>query len=81
MELIVQLLFFILLEGSTQNNRDSGWAWVVMMSAILADFLTYGIIRAFPVVYLQILDYFHQGDTLSSLIPALYSFVGHLSGM
>ncbi|XP_012254490.2 monocarboxylate transporter 13-like [Athalia rosae] len=64
---------------------DGGWGWVVLMSALVVNFLIPGTIKSFGVLFVEFLQVFKSSPTAASWMPALcyflYSFLGPLSSV
>ncbi len=51
---------------------DSGWSWVVLGSAFLANFFTVGFSYAIGVYYLEFLHVFDESKGLTAWIAGLH---------
>ncbi|XP_012280353.1 monocarboxylate transporter 13 [Orussus abietinus] len=64
---------------------DGGWGWVVLVSALLVNFLIPGTVKSFGVLFVEFLQVFKASPTAASWMPALcyflYSSLGPLSSV
>ena len=63
-----------------EKEVDRGWAWVVVAAGFYVHFIGAGTIMCFGVLYVELLDYFPEPRSVSSLIPSItgisFSFAG-----
>lgn len=59
---------------------DGGYAWFVFLSCFLVFGLTFGIIKAFGVFYVEILQYFESTATGASWITSIAVTTIHIVG-
>ncbi|XP_015592061.1 monocarboxylate transporter 13 [Cephus cinctus] len=75
--------------AKTQKTKlvapDGGWGWVVLVSALVVNFLIPGTVKSFGVFFVEFLQVFKASPTAASWMPALcyflYSFLGPLSSV
>ncbi|XP_034933713.1 monocarboxylate transporter 9-like [Chelonus insularis] len=64
---------------------DGGWGWVVLISALVVNFLIPGTVKSFGVLFVEFLQVFKASPTAASWMPALcyflYSSLGPLSSV
>ena len=64
---------------------DRGWAWVILITALLCNVVFDGILYSFGVFYVEFLDYFGEGVTktswIGSTVGAVYLCTGRYSGI
>ncbi|EZA54469.1 Monocarboxylate transporter [Ooceraea biroi] len=64
---------------------DGGWGWVVLLSALVVNFLIPGTVKSFGVLFVEFLHVFKASSTAGSWMPALcyflYSSLGPLSSI
>ena len=65
---------------ATQSNPDSGWAWIVLASSFLLTILFGGVLMSFGVFYLEFLDDFNQGKTMTSWLGSILGGMSILPG-
>ena len=59
---------------------DSGWSWVVLVSAFFCNMTFDGIIYSFGVFYLEFKDYFREGVSKTSWIGSVIGAIYHIVG-
>ncbi|KAL0134602.1 hypothetical protein PUN28_001417 [Cardiocondyla obscurior] len=64
---------------------DGGWGWLVLLAAVMVNFLIPGTIKSFGVLFVEFLDVFNASPAAAAWIPSLcyflYSSLGPLSSV
>ncbi|GAV05206.1 hypothetical protein RvY_15374 [Ramazzottius varieornatus] len=58
-------------EDESEEDVDSGWAWVVLAASFVANAITLGTNFAFSVFYAEWIDYFGKGPTATSMLLSM----------
>ena len=72
------------IKGCTlQNPPDGGWGWVVTFSAFIVGAIVDGISYSFGILFVELLDYYGESRSLTSLIISVmsgtYGFIGKMT--
>ena len=65
-------------------HPDHGWAWVILLAGFFCSVTFDGIVFSFGIFYLEFLDYFRAGRSLTSVIGSViggvYAIIGKYEG-
>lgn len=65
------------------NAPDGGWGWMVVIASFVLQALTIGITYTFGVLFVDLLEYFQEGQSttawIGSIQPCLLYFTGQWS--
>lgn len=59
---------------------DGGWGWVVCVGCFISHVLTDGLFYSFGVFFVELHDYFQQGEGETAIIASLAPAICFLSG-
>ena len=59
---------------------DGGWGWWVMLSSFVLQWLAGGVTFTFGVLYVDLLEEFHEDDAVTAFIGSMQSFITFLAG-
>lgn len=59
---------------------DGGWGWVVVFASFMVNLIADGITFSFGVIYVEFLNYFHEGKAKTAWIGSLFMAMPLLSG-
>lgn len=68
-------------EDAESSAPDGGWGWVVCFACFFSHVLTDGLFYSFGIVFVDLLDYFHESKGKTAIIASLAPAVCFLIGM
>ncbi|MPC37344.1 Monocarboxylate transporter 12 [Portunus trituberculatus] len=69
--------------GATELERrapDGGWGWVIVAASFMVHCIADGITMSFGVFFVELLNYFNEGKSLTSWVGSLFMAIPLLAG-
>lgn len=66
--------------AASPNAPDGGWGWFVVMASFTLQALTIGITYTFGVIFVDLLDYFKEGQSTTAWIGSIQPCLLYLTG-
>ncbi|ELU17411.1 hypothetical protein CAPTEDRAFT_225743 [Capitella teleta] len=63
------------------NAPDGGWGWMVVMASFTLQALTIGITYTFGVIFVDLLDYFKESQSITAWIGSIQPCLLYLTGI
>ncbi|CAL4105294.1 unnamed protein product, partial [Meganyctiphanes norvegica] len=67
-------------ESYVRPAPDGGWGWVVVAASFMVHCIADGVTMSFGVIFVEFLDYFQEGKSLTSWIGSLFMSIPLLAG-
>ncbi|XP_037781174.1 uncharacterized protein LOC119577689 [Penaeus monodon] len=70
-------------DGSTEFERrapDGGWGWIVVAASFMVHCIADGVTMSFGVLFVELLNYFQEGKSLTSWVGSLFMAIPLLAG-
>lgn len=67
-------------ESTLKRPPDGGWGWVVVFASFMINLITDGISLSFGVLFVELVEYFHESKSKTSWVGSLFLSIPLLTG-